>query len=506
MHDEQFASCSNQADESHTPLSGQGLMPRATITQLVQAKVKAHAAYLSAWDAMCDASALERFAAPSGVSGDLPWIGAGSRYGSGTISFETRDKYDAHVSRALDQNVWAHVIKSTNLDRLMDRKEREAFRKALNDDPPPATVDNIAATVERLLGDSDLIFKRGIALAFSSLDRRFRSHDGFKIGSRIVISYFADGNGYVRWDGRRDTVIDVERAFCLIDGKPQPGSDVAQGDDPPPISILDALASAKGLGWQASAYEAENEYFLARVFKNGNAHLWMKRKDLVGRVNQLLADYYGANLGVSPDAADVKHAPKTGLATSGPHGFGLFPSPEAVVAAIMHAAQLYRRQDVSNPERFEVKPMRVLEPSAGTGAIAAWAADCMGAEVVCVEYQKHLCVDLAASGRYRRVVNDDFLQRSPDDLGLFDVIVMNPPFDKGRDVDHVNHALTFLKPGGRLVSVMGAGVEFREDAKTVAFRAEIERRRGRFSDLPPASFAESGTNINTVLCTIGSRY
>ena len=80
---------------------------------------------------------------------------------------------------------------------------------------------------------------------------------------------------------------------------------------------------------------------------------------------------------------------------------------------------------------------------------------------------------------------------------------MNPPFDRGRDVDHVSHALKLLAPDGVLVAVMSAGVEFREDAKTSDFRAEVKRRGGKFHDLPPGSFASVGTHVNTVLCVIG---
>lgn len=79
---------------------------------------------------------------------------------------------------------------------------------------------------------------------------------------------------------------------------------------------------------------------------------------------------------------------------------------------------------------------------------------------------------------------------------------MNPPFDRGRDVDHVTHALKFLKPGGRLVSIMAAGVEYRTDRKTSDFRATVERFKGSIRDLPFGSFAESGTNVNTVIVTM----
>lgn len=484
--------------DGSAPPPGSGLMPRATIHHLVGAKTQALQAYLQAWDALRAAHAQERLAAPSGSVGELPYLAAGSIYGNHTTTWDSREKYEAHLTKALDQNVWDHVIKSTQLDQLMDRQERELFRATLKDDPPPATVENIAATVERLIGDSDMIFKRGIAKAFSALDRRFRSHDGFKIGSRMILSHAMSEFG--TWSRDQDaTLIDVERTFHQLDGKLQP--DRMGGI----IGLIDTARQEAG-GWgRAAAFEVTSDYYTARVYKNGNIHLWFTRKDLVRRVNELLADYYGANLGVSPDSADVKHAYASTPATSG-GGFGLFPSPEAVVREVCRRAGLLRREDVSRPETWEWPTKGVLEPSAGPGAISQWAAGCPGAEVTCVEVQPHLAAGLAASGLYKRVISDDFLKRSPADLGLYDVIVMNPPFDGCRDVDHVTHALQFLAEGGVLVSVMGAGVEFREDRKTADFRAEVKRRGGTFFDLPPASFAESGTYINTVLCCIGRRY
>jgi 16S rRNA G1207 methylase RsmC len=85
---------------------------------------------------------------------------------------------------------------------------------------------------------------------------------------------------------------------------------------------------------------------------------------------------------------------------------------------------------------------------------------------------------------------------------VYDRVVMNPPFDRERDVDHVMHALGFLKPGGRLVAVMSAHTEFAESRKATAFRAHIKKLGGRFSDLPRNSFSEVGTNVNTILLTV----
>ena len=93
----------------------------------------------------------------------------------------------------------------------------------------------------------------------------------------------------------------------------------------------------------------------------------------------------------------------------------------------------------------------------------------------------------------------DFLAIRPQGLEPYDLIVMNPPFDLERDIDHVTHALKFLKPSGSLHAIMSAGTEFRETRKAIAFRALVESMGGKFTDMPAGSFAEVGTYVNTVI-------
>lgn len=385
-----------------------------------------------------------------------------------------REAFLAECQQQIDRAMWEHLILSTGIERLMDKQEREAFRQQLADDPPPATSDNILATFQRLAGDAGLIFQRGLAQAFSRLDRRFRSHDGFKIGSRVVFSNaFSDGhwNYYSKKD---EDLRDVERVFAVLDGKQHP--DRASG-------IVGTIDAARPRAWGAQAFEADGEYFNVRVFKNGNVHCWFKRDDLVERVNRVLADFYGATIGASPDVADRHHD----VAQTPARNFGFFETPEAVGARAMEALNL--------------RPgMTVLEPSAGKGALANLAR-AAGGEVTCVEIQPQNALHLKRLA-FPKVAERDFLHLDPAVLGLFDRVLMNPPFDRGRDVDHVSHALRFLKPGGRLVSIMAAGVEYRSDRKTSDFRATVERFGGSIRDLPFGSFAEMGTNVNTVIVTL----
>lgn len=165
--------------------------------------------------------------------------------------------------------------------------------------------------------------------------------------------------------------------------------------------------------------------------------------------------------------------------------FGQFDSPEDVVARVIQLAG--------------IEPgMVVLEPSAGVGNIAK-AAEAAGGRVTAIEIDAKRCGSLAGIPNIT-AHNHDFLQQTP--VAHFDRVVMNPPFAKQTDIDHVLRAHKCLKSGGRLVSVMSASVLFRDNAKTKDFRAFVEARGGAFERLPDASFAQSGTAVHTCIVTI----
>src|SRR3546814_11539820 len=61
----------------------------------------------------------------------------------------------------------------------------------------------------------------------------------------------------------------------------------------------------------------------------------------------------------------------------------------------------------------------------------------------------HRAIQLEHEQRDESVFAMDLLALTPDLIGSFDRIIMNPPFYRGRDIDHVNHAIEFLAPGDR---------------------------------------------------------
>lgn len=164
----------------------------------------------------------------------------------------------------------------------------------------------------------------------------------------------------------------------------------------------------------------------------------------------------------------------------------LFPTPPDLAARMVAEADIWASHEV-------------LEPSAGTGSIAD-AILAVGVRPVCCEINCKLCDVLSAKGY--QVVAGDFLERFSeldpvDDVGTvtyemvkWDRIVMNPPFENGKDIKHVQHAMKILVPGGRLVAIVAGGPRQAEALRPIA---------SLWEPLPAGTFKSSGTNVNTVL-------
>lgn len=157
---------------------------------------------------------------------------------------------------------------------------------------------------------------------------------------------------------------------------------------------------------------------------------------------------------------------------------------------------------------------RVLEPSAGLGRIAAAVLGRGGAsELTLVEKDAVRATKLVEMfGTTARVIAGDFilfvwpalsaLAPAGSRLDFFDAIVMNPPFSQAQECAHVLHALSFLRPGGRLVSVASAGVRYRQDKPYVALRARLDELGAEVEDLPDGTFEGEGTSVRTVLIKV----
>lgn len=224
-------------------------------------------------------------------------------------------------------------------------------------------------------------------------------------------------------------------------------------------------------------------------------------------------------------------------------GLDFFPTSAGVAQEMIEAA--------------DIKPgMSVLEPSAGMGHIAEQIRDVAEVDPDVVEMDSQRRDLLEAKGFH--VVGRDFMDMSPrgytygdvfrrktdgvegvmrgsggigsnrvgfhpidangkwdernsswedrDDLeGIrktgvnsgYDRIIMNPPFSDRRDAEHVMHAYSLLRPGGRLVAIMGEGVFFGQDKRAQQFRDWLDSVGGTSEKLEEGSFMDPSLPVNT---------
>jgi len=158
---------------------------------------------------------------------------------------------------------------------------------------------------------------------------------------------------------------------------------------------------------------------------------------------------------------------------------------------------------------FEVAPPlineRVLEPSAGIGAIALRLIEVRYKATYLNLIEKNAVrVDILKEKFNEASIRCmDFLSLNPLTTNRkFDRIYMNPPFENLQDIDHVQHAYKFLSDNGIMVSVMAESAFFRSDKKSVAFR---EWLTGYNEELPEGSFKSSGTMVKARLVVIKSK-
>ena len=163
----------------------------------------------------------------------------------------------------------------------------------------------------------------------------------------------------------------------------------------------------------------------------------------------------------------------------------LYPTPREVVDQMIDLAELESGDTV-------------LEPSAGTGAIIDGVLAAVDTEVLAYELNGSLC-DLLRSkypSHKVQVRQRNFLEVT-DFQGQYPRVLMNPPFERGADIKHIQHALSMLRPGGRLVAICANGPRQRDILKPLA-----EQSGGQWIDLPAGTFKQSGTGVNSALLVI----
>lgn len=172
-------------------------------------------------------------------------------------------------------------------------------------------------------------------------------------------------------------------------------------------------------------------------------------------------------------------------------GNDYFPTPEPIGLKMVELA------DVGLGER-------VLEPSAGHGAIARWLPE--GANRFLIEPSPSLASRAGLASPGAKVITGRFEDHYIGNK--YDAIVMNPPFGTGGKVafEHIQKAVGHLRDGGRVVAVVPRGGM--ADRRFEAFRESDANESivvAMDVALPPVMFERAGTKVATRLLVLEKR-
>lgn len=277
------------------------LVRKDSIEELIGHRDRALELYLQGFRTLVAAVAAHRRACPglAHIEG-LHWEAL--RF----IHMETRqrdeDEFMVKQLAAVDSNMWRALLVSTPLASLMDKQERDAFEKGL-EKPPAITIETVMATFQRLAGDAQTIFRRGLVEAFHNLSRQHASNDGFSVGPRMVVKRIvrvvrmSGGGEWVSTDEwGTQHLRDVDRVLHVLSGRKPP--EHMQGINQ---AVWEAIARKE--------WEASTDLLRVKWHKNGNGHMWILDDKLRQDVNREIAAFFGSALGAaSARARSAQHA------------------------------------------------------------------------------------------------------------------------------------------------------------------------------------------------------
>lgn len=191
--------------------------------------------------------------------------------------FDIIDNFDL-VKKRIDSTCWRYLMDESGMKTFLDSKAREEWWKAIDEyEVIELTTDNIRSTFKNLYDSREEMFERGIEQLFKGLSWDYKSNLPVKFGKKIVtcVSY-----GGFKHSGLAsaacDKVDDLLRCSYILDGKPE-------NDHRRAFYFAVSTAFHNNQNWY------EDDYIDVKFYKNGNAHIVLKRLDLVEKMNKIIA-------------------------------------------------------------------------------------------------------------------------------------------------------------------------------------------------------------------------
>lgn len=270
------------------------LIKKESIAELIAHRERAIELYRSAAALLVEANKSAKLAFPSQSYGGIGRNDAD--FIAGASNPDCIEKFVEIATREMDKSIWRHLVQSTGLGELMDKRARNEFHEANDKRPAPATMDNVCATFFQKSAEAPEIFNRGLVNAFSRLAPGYKTNSAFKIGPKMIMDRAFDLNVWrdkgvthksLWWrhsSGSGDELADIERVLLLLDGK-KPLENRSGGI----VGVIQQRNNEK-------QRTAETEYFSAKWYEKGSLHITFKRLDLIEKANRIIAKHFGETI------------------------------------------------------------------------------------------------------------------------------------------------------------------------------------------------------------------
>lgn len=188
--------------------------------------------------------------------------------------------------------------------------------------------------------------------------------------------------------------------------------------------------------------------------------------------------------------------------------YQFFPTPEPMVKDLLYFAEIWPENILSDD-----RTIRILEPSAGRGAILDGIVEKLSDVVDRLNSKGAPLVELYACELwdvnrkhlekyypYVKIIGNDFLKLGPEYDNFFDFVIANPPFTGNQDIIHCSKMHEVINSNGRVTSITSTTWLRNTDKKSTTFRTYIDEvaRTSGYNSYQNA-FIESGTAIQTLI-------
>lgn len=219
---------------------------------------------------------LEKEAMGGVVLASLPEIVAG-RFHYGQFGIAEKKAVEEYTKR-VDSAFWRALLERAQMEPMMSNAVREQWSQSLEDGTAPEfTMESVLPTLEALYTNRHGMLAEAVVEIFRARSWDKVSNRPEKFTAKQIWHYGTSVFGYTC-----DWLNDLHRTLHVLDGKPEP----------------DYNGTAKGLiaagcrVFNSPVGSYEHDYWTLTIFKNGNAHLVIKRQDLVDRLNDIIATRY----------------------------------------------------------------------------------------------------------------------------------------------------------------------------------------------------------------------